>query len=205
MNVVCTSQVSAEPWANGGGRTRTLLAWPDARDWWLRISVADVERAGPFSVFPGVDRWFAVIEGDGVLLRTLGRPVALIGADAEEMHAFAGDVVTDCELRGEPTRDLNVMVRRTHAHATVRSLRSGALNSTAEQLGCFVCDDARLRADDGTRFELPRHALAWIGNPTRRSMAWQVEAPVPRGWWMEANRTPGDVPSGRRARRLAGR
>ena len=58
-----------QPWRNGGGVTRELLAWPQAADWRLRVSVADIERDGPFSPFPGVDRWFAVIEGDGVELR----------------------------------------------------------------------------------------------------------------------------------------
>ena len=53
----------AARWRNGGGRTRELLAWPDAADWKVRVSVADVESDGPFSAFPGVQRWFAVLEG----------------------------------------------------------------------------------------------------------------------------------------------
>jgi environmental stress-induced protein Ves len=192
VRIVRSSQVLPEPWANGGGRTRTLLAWPDAGAWKLRISVADVDRAGPFSVFPGIDRWFAVIEGDGVRLQTAGRPPVLLGTDAPEMHAFPGDTTTDCDLPGEPTRDLNVMVRRHYASATVRSLRSGALRSTARVLGCF-CDDATLRVDGSAQVELPRHALAWIENPARRALAWEAAEPVPRGWWVEANLVPGDA------------
>ena len=189
-----TSQVSPEPWANGGGRTRPLLAWPDAGAWWLRISVADVERDGPFSILPGVDRWFAVLEGDGVRLRTSGRPPAVMRAEDSEMHTFSGDASTECELQGDPTRDLNVMVRRQYAQARVRSLRSGALHSSAALIGCFVCGDATLRVQGGSRVELPRHALAWIENVSRRTLAWQVETPVPRGWWVESSRTTVEAP-----------
>ena len=34
----------------------------------LRISVADIEAHGPFSNFEGVDRWFGVLQGEGVRL-----------------------------------------------------------------------------------------------------------------------------------------
>lgn len=196
VNIVQSSQVAREPWANGGGHTRTLLAWPDPRHWWLRVSVADVERAGPFSVFPGVDRWIAVIEGDGVCLRTLGRPPAVVGTDAPDMHAFPGDATTECELTGKPTRDLNVMARRHVARATVRSLRGGVLSSNAELICCFVCGDATLRVEDGTQVELPRHSLTWVANPVRSTLAWNIGTPVPRGWWIEATRISGDAAHG---------
>lgn len=64
--------VASTPWRNGGGATRELLAWPDPRDWAIRLSVAEVERDGPFSQFPGVRRWFAVLSGGGVRLRVDG-------------------------------------------------------------------------------------------------------------------------------------
>ena len=59
-----------QPWRNGGGVTRELLAWPDGGDWRVRVSVADIDADGPFSAFPGVERWFAVLEGAGVALRS---------------------------------------------------------------------------------------------------------------------------------------
>ena len=117
LKILQPSQVTPELWANGGGRTRTMLAWPDPGHWAVRISVADVEKAGPFSVFAGVDRWFAVLEGDGVDLTTGGQAPVVVRAADEEMHAFPGDVATNCVLLGEATRDLNVMVRRGEARA----------------------------------------------------------------------------------------
>jgi environmental stress-induced protein Ves len=182
------TQVEPERWANGGGWTRTLLAWPDPARWALRISVADVEQAGPFSAFPGVDRWFAVLEGDGVRLATAGHaPVAVRTGDVE-MHAFPGDVATDCELLGGATRDLNVMVRRHEARATIRLLRDSNPRSDAELLTCFVCDAAALTTDDAPPIPLAPHTLAWLENPARETLTWKLAAPAPRGWWVEVNR-----------------
>jgi uncharacterized protein len=132
LKIVHPSQVEPERWANGGGWTRTLLAWPDPARWALRISVADVERAGPFSAFPGVDRWFAVLEGDEVRLATAGQASVVLRASDEQLHAFPGEAATDCELLGGATRDLNVMVRRHEARATIRPLNDGHRRSDAE-------------------------------------------------------------------------
>ncbi len=41
-----------QPWRNGGGFTRQLLAWPDDENWLLRISMANVSQDGPFSAWP---------------------------------------------------------------------------------------------------------------------------------------------------------
>ena len=54
------------PWKNGGGVTREVAAFPDGAgfdDFLWRISMAEVRADGPFSVFPGVDRVLAVLEG----------------------------------------------------------------------------------------------------------------------------------------------
>src|SRR5579871_5567956 len=67
--IVRATETPAQPWRNGGGRTSELLTRPmGARDWRLRISLAEVDRDGPFSAFPGIERWFTVIDGTGVRL-----------------------------------------------------------------------------------------------------------------------------------------
>lgn len=38
-----------EPWANGVGSTTVILREPDDAGWRIRVSVAIVEREGPFS------------------------------------------------------------------------------------------------------------------------------------------------------------
>ena len=188
MRMAHPTQVEPERWANCGGWTRTLLAWPDRERWVLRISVADVEQTGPFSLFPSVDRWFSVLEGDGVRLATAGQASVVVRAGDEQLHALPGDATTDCELLGGATRDLNVMVRRHEARATIRVLRDGDPRSDAEVLACFVCDAATLTTDDGAVIPLARHTLAWLENPARETLALNLAAPAPRGWWIEATR-----------------
>ena len=60
--IVALADVPPTAWKNGGGVTRELLAWPPGDDWQVRISVAEITADGPFSSFPGVARWFSVLE-----------------------------------------------------------------------------------------------------------------------------------------------
>ena len=69
-NLVSLQAQPEQPWRNGGGMTRELLAFPAPAQWTVRISVADIQTSGPFSRFDGIERWFAVLDGDGVVLRS---------------------------------------------------------------------------------------------------------------------------------------
>jgi environmental stress-induced protein Ves len=111
------------PWRNGGGRTRELLAWPDAIDWQVRVSVATIEADGPFSAYPGIDRCFAVLDGAGVLL-ALPEGEQRLGP-GDDALCFAGEAAPMCRLLDGPTRDLNLMVRRGAATATMQRARLG--------------------------------------------------------------------------------
>ena len=108
--LISVADARPQPWRNGGGSTRELLAWPPAGDWQLRLSVADINADGPFSVFDGVQRWFVVLQGAGVALTIDGQPRLQRPADAP-LH-FDGAARTDCRLLGGPTRDLNLMLRQ---------------------------------------------------------------------------------------------
>ena len=80
-----------------------------------RASRAD----GPFSLFPGVDRTLAILEGEGLLLDIAGRaPVELTGASAP--LSFPADAPTTASLIAGPITDLNVMTRRGTAGAQGR-------------------------------------------------------------------------------------
>lgn len=102
-----------EPWKNGGGVTRTLAADPDGR--W-RVSIAVIERDGPYSRFPGYDRVSVVLSGEGVTLQGEGVLVAL---RPREPAPFRGDDVLQSTLIGGPVRVLNLFVRRGEAVASV--------------------------------------------------------------------------------------
>jgi uncharacterized protein len=125
------ASVAPVPWKNGGGVTRELLAWPSAQDWSIRVSVADIERDGPFSAFPKVERHFAVLEGEGIELEGVGairrgsEPIMFDGAEARECRLIAG-----------ATRDLNVMIRRDSGRGFLRRLDSSG--DTVVARGCTM-------------------------------------------------------------------
>lgn len=129
-------EATAQPWRNGGGVTRELLAWPaprladtpegpqvQATDWAVRVSVADITQDGPFSAFPGIDRCFAVLEGDGVVLTLRGEDLHLT-PDSDRL-AFDGAQAPGCRLINGPTRDLNLMGRHSAGRAWMQRAVAG--------------------------------------------------------------------------------
>ena len=117
--VVELADVAPTPWRNGGGSTQVLLTWPHADEWRIRISVAEIERDGPFSRYFGAERWFAVLDGAGVNLR-VGGGSQLLTPDTEPFR-FSGNVDVECSLLAGRTRDLNLMAlpgasRMTRVH-----------------------------------------------------------------------------------------
>lgn len=109
LSLIEADKVTPQAWRNGGGTTRELLTWPPGADWKLRISRADIDADGPFSPFDGVQRWFAVLQGHGVVLRFTGREHLLRPGDAP--LCFDGALAPGCRLHDGPTTDLNLMAR----------------------------------------------------------------------------------------------
>ena len=119
--LVSLGDAATQPWRNGGGVTRELLAWPSRDAWQVRISVADVAAAGPFSTFEGIERWFAVLEGAGVVLR-IGEVARTVVATGEPIR-FSGEASVHCELVDGATRDFNLMA--PPGRATLRRVAGG--------------------------------------------------------------------------------
>lgn len=115
-------------WKNGGGETTEIAVSPedgsiDDFDW--RVSMARVAADGPFSVFPGVDRTLAILEGQGIMLDVEGQH-ALTLTKASEPATFPADAPTSCTLIAGPILDLNVMSRRNQVSHTVDILAVAA-------------------------------------------------------------------------------
>lgn len=107
--IVRADDIAPTPWKNGGGWARDLLLWPAAAGWVLRISLADITADGPFSAYPGVQRWFAVVEGAGVVL-CFAEGDHTQRCDAAPL-VFDGAAAPGCRLVDGATRDLNLMLR----------------------------------------------------------------------------------------------
>lgn len=146
-------QCPAIPWKNGGGTTKEIACWPvdsTMSDFDWRISVADIDMDGPFSVFPGIDRTIMLLNGAGVQLtaddgsfaHTLSSPLA-------PFH-FSGDTSLDCALLEGSTQDFNIMARRGKSHASTRIVRTVTSMNLSETGLLFVASgkwDVHLGAD----------------------------------------------------------
>ena len=162
----------AQPWRNGGGLTRELLVWraphhapsPDS-PWSLRLSVADITQDGPFSSFPGIDRCFAVLEGNGV---ELALPA---GARQQRLTdpplAFDGAVAVGCRLLGGPTRDLNLMGQRSAGRiAMQRALPESVLEAGSAWRGLFAFSAAQVDCGPAAGLQtLDPGTLLWSDHP----------------------------------------
>ena len=154
------------PWKNGGGTTRELLAWPPGvADWHWRISVAQVDADGPISVFEGVQRWFAVLDGAGVQL-ALGQGSGLVMqqlTQQSEAFCFDGALPVDCSLLDGPTQDFNLMVRSAYARAQMQRVRGTLAVSAQNGSVCALWAGALgavLRDANGV-CPVPAQTLAW--------------------------------------------
>lgn len=111
-----------ERWRNGFGWTREILRWPctvrpeAADDWDWRLSIAEIERDGPFSTFDGIDRELVLLYGNGVRLRFDDGEVR----EVEPPHGrvrFPGERAVSGELIDGTTHDFNLMWRRDRIDA----------------------------------------------------------------------------------------
>jgi len=156
--------------------TRPLLVQPRGDAWQVRVSVADVSANGPFSRFPGVQRWFAVLDGAGVVL-TIGSTEHRLdtGSDA---FPFRGDVAVRCRLVDGPTRDLNLMLNGVPGSMR-RVVAAEAWRPEARECGLFAITsgacDATAPDEHGP---MPAQALRWWSHAPE-SLAFAGE-----GWWL---------------------
>ena len=109
----------ARPWKNGGGTTRDIAVSPpgaslDTFDW--RLSLAQVDRDGPFSRFDNVNRTLVLLSG----AMTLHENDRRIDLARNEPFAFEGERAIEARVAGGSTLDFNVMTRGGRASHTAR-------------------------------------------------------------------------------------
>ncbi len=108
MARIAAADVAPQRWRNGGGWTRELHTWPaPPAAWQLRLSLATIDAAGPFSVFPGVQRALALVSGAGLLLTIDGKAQRL--HPGSEPVFFAGTAAVAAAPLAGPSIDLNLM------------------------------------------------------------------------------------------------
>jgi environmental stress-induced protein Ves len=120
------------PWKNGQGVTEEVTAFPPGSDiatFGWRLSIAHVGADGPFSVFAGIDRTIALLDGPGLLLDLPGETVEL--GVREQPFPFSGDLAVASRNKGGPTIDLNIMTRRSRFRHRMQRVRGGIVDISA--------------------------------------------------------------------------
>ncbi|SDG24186.1 MULTISPECIES: HutD family protein [unclassified Duganella] len=170
------ASLRAAPWKNGGGSTTEIAISPAGTgfedfDW--RVSLATIAQDGPFSVFPGIDRSLALVDGEGVLLDFGDERFVL--SPSEPLIEFAGEDAVHATVTGQHTTDFNVMTRRgqcrhrlellmvkgtqalkRRAGTTLLFLADGeslTLSSTRERIAMVRYDTVVLEADEDWTLE----------------------------------------------------
>jgi uncharacterized protein len=130
-----------QPWKNGLGRTREIAVHPPGADgggFLWRASVAEVDSAAPFSVFPGIDRHIVLLEGDGFTMTLDDHQVHALRVPFEPF-AFSGEAQVAVALAGGATRDFNLMVRRERAGGGVQVWHSPGSRTADPSVALVYC------------------------------------------------------------------
>jgi hypothetical protein len=185
LQIAPLAGAAPQAWRNGGGVTRELLTWPAAAgdDWALRVSVAQIASEGPFSAFPGIDRWFAVVDGAGVALQ-FGTGTHRLTPDSAPL-CFDGGAAPACELLAGETLDINLMARRDAGRATMqRALPETSWHSADAWRALYSNGAGRLQIEGRFVADVAAAALVW--HPHAQGAAWSFHPTdaVTRGWWL---------------------
>ena len=155
--IVRYAQQAPMPWKNGLGATTQLAIFPAAAtlesfEW--RISIARLDLSAPFSLFPGIERWLATLEGEMTLLREGFAPSRMTSESAP--IRFSGELPAAGQVVRGPVLDLNVMYRASSWNATMRCVRDTDAREIALAAHSVVCSRSPSLAVElnGARFEL---------------------------------------------------
>ncbi len=123
MRLIRIRDYQRKRWNNDGGWTTEIAREPlaDSSDGFRwRVSIADIESDGPFSLFPGIERDLLLLAGKGIELDIDGSPPARLDQRFQRIH-FAGEATVQCRLLAGQTRDFNVMVARGQVSAEIHA------------------------------------------------------------------------------------
>ena len=128
LRLIRQSEFTEGPWRNGMGVSWEIASFkPEgAADFSWRFAKARIDRDVPFSIYPGMDRVFMQISGNGLDLEFEGGRVLQVH-ESFVPHSFACDVPLNCKLRDGPCFDLNLFTARGIYAARPRILK---LNGT---------------------------------------------------------------------------
>jgi environmental stress-induced protein Ves len=155
------------PWKNGAGVTTEIAVFPQnagLEDFAWRLSMATVASDGPFSLFAGVDRTLAVLEGEGIRLSVEDRPEESVTSNSRPV-AFPADRPTSAKLISGPVTDLNAMTRRgrwTHRMERLAVQKSAAIADGGDIAIVFCASGSAAISDGEERLTLSLYDAAIV-------------------------------------------
>ncbi len=144
MTLIDFDELPVTPWKNGGGVTRELACYPPGAsfdDFLWRVSVADVHQSGPFSVFPGIDRIIALLDGEGMLLHFEDGNTHALTQPCRPFR-FRGEERLHAEVNA-PSRDFNLMLRREAVDGTLAIWRDACTLICAPGFVLLFCAEGQ--------------------------------------------------------------
>jgi environmental stress-induced protein Ves len=106
------------PWKNGRGVTAEIARESDGAMLW-RLSAAPITDAGPFSLFPGYERYLSLLEGQELVLTISETQASLKPGD---IFQFSGDKEVHASLPFGPVRDLGLIFHPQKTRAKMQFL-----------------------------------------------------------------------------------
>ena len=189
-NALCAGKGGACAAGGGHGADRIAAQTPSTNqpsaDWQLRISRADIAASGPFSAFPGVQRWFVVLSGKGVVLHMPTadghtRDHQLLPGHTP-LH-FDGGLAPGCTLVDGPTQDLNLMARG--GNATVLAVEQSLDWICTFAMGGLYTAVAGTWSQGTQSVELAAHTLVWCTTADAAHMRFAPHHNQPAAaWWL---------------------
>ena len=141
------------PWANGRGTSFEIASdRDDVGNWSWRLAMAPVNEDGPFSRIECVNRFLAVVQGNGMLLTVDRKKLQCLPM---QVVRFRGDAITEAALTDGPITDINLMIRRKEADGDMAVVSESGLLNVASII-VAIGGSAQVECGDST-IELEPH------------------------------------------------
>ena len=141
------------PWANGRGTSFEIASdRNESEEWTWRLAMAPVNEDGAFSRIECVNRFLAVVQGNGMLLSVDRKKLQ---CQPMQVVRFRGDAITDAVLTDGPITDINLMIRRKEADGEMAIVSDpGLLNGAS--IVVAIGGSAQVKCGDSI-IDLERH------------------------------------------------
>ena len=141
------------PWANGRGTSFEIASdRNESEEWTWRLAMAPVNEDGAFSRIECVNRFLAVVQGNGMLLSVDRKKLQ---CQPMQVVRFRGDAITDAVLTDGPITDINLMIRRKEADGEM-AIVSDAQLLIGASIVVAVGGSAQVKCGDSI-IDLERH------------------------------------------------